>query len=248
MSNKGTRHPLERSWSDITVGYGIALLGSWLFFLFLQHFWGEYMLIDLKALNGQGDTGAGLTKVWFIFAWALVASLVIGLVLNRWHVSYKSRFVLLIKGLWFSLNAGFFEELIYRAFAFMSAMVILPFVNFITFGFMRWLYSEALVPLANFMTFGALEPQLLGHSNWVFGAAIVSASIKFRNDHKHLGSIGMINAWFLSMVMFYLVFNYGIVTAIVAHVVYDAIVFTVVAASVRRPSNLELAFDTPLKR
>ncbi len=38
--------------------------------------------------------------------------------------------------------------------------------------------------------------------------------------------VGLVNAWFGGMVMFWLMFHYGLWTAIVAHILYDICVFT----------------------
>ena len=104
-------------------------------------------------------------------------------------------------------------------------MVVIPFINWITFGLVHWICVHILIPLANLTTFHTLQPQLL-NSNWVIGAAIVLVSISFRNAHAYQGIAGEINAWYIGMLLFWLVFNYGLFTAIVAHVVYDAIIFT----------------------
>jgi hypothetical protein len=67
----------------------------------------------------------------------------------------------------------------------------------------------------------------------LIGAALVLASVKFRDAHHEedlpwfLNLFRKINAWFGGMVMFWLMLNFGLLTAIVAHVLYDAIVFTI---------------------
>ena len=92
---------------------------------------------------------------------------------------------------------------------------------------MKWLYTAVLVPLANLVTLGALQPYLLSETtSWVLGAAIVTAAGAFRKAHEYLGYFGMVNAWFIGMVFFYLALNYGLITAIVAHILYDVIIFT----------------------
>lgn len=222
----------------LTGFYVEKFVGLWILVTILAYFWGEYVLLDFSDLRAQGTSmPEGLTKVWWIFAWGLVVTLALGI----WHRK-KPRPAepgeALVDGWWTSLNAGFFEELIWRWLLFFGAMIGIPFLNFITFGLVGWLYREISVPLANWATLGALEPQLLGHESWVFGAAIVSASISFRDAHNHLGLLGWVNAWFFGMVMFWLVFHYGIGTAIVAHIVYDVIVFSTAALTYTwRPRN-----------
>lgn len=210
-------------WWGITMVYAIDLVVGWLALKALCFFWGRYVLLDFDDLRAHGTSiTEGLASVWFIFAWAAVITLVVGIALRNQPrpdnvASYATT------NMWASVNAGFFEELIYRYVVFFGVMIILPFLNRITFGLMGWFYREALIPLANWATLGALEPQF-HHANWVFAAAIVMAGASFRDIHKYQGFFGMVNSWFLGMVFFWLMFNYGIGTAMVAHILYDLIV------------------------
>ena len=182
---------------------------------------------------------AGLASVWYIFAWAALTSSVIAFVLVRKQTpNLATPGELFGGGLLISLRAGVLEELAFRWLLVLSAPVALTFLNWITFGAFRWFHLHVLLPVANWATFGILEPQL--HvSNWVMAAALLWAAGAFRNGHAYLGPFGYVNAWFIGMVMFYLVFNYGLVTAIVAHFVYDAIIFSIIAFSARfRPQDL----------
>lgn len=208
----------------VTAIYAVSFIIAGIVYMVLHAFWGRYVLLHFSDID-HPLSSTGLGKVWFIFAWALLAPAVIAMIWGRPRSSL-SKPVQIAKGLWLSLNAGFFEELIYRWLVFFTAMIVLPFFNLITFGFVKWFYTMILVPLANLATLHALSSFLLHHGSWVFGAAIVSAAADFRDEHKYLGWFGWINSWFGGMVMFYLALNYGLWTAIVAHILYDAIVFT----------------------
>ncbi len=232
MRQKQAVDPFEVPSLSVTVLYTVKLLVSVAVYLLLRNFWGRYMLTDFRELEGHGFVAAGLRHVWFIFAWAFGVTFLTAFILRRRRTIYISRITQVLKGLWLSVNAGWFEEIIFRGFMFLNAMVTLVFMNWLTGwivsgGLIKWLYVHWLVPLANWATFHALQPQLMGHHNWAFGAAIVSVTVAFRDEHKYLGPVGWINSWFFGMVMFYLVFNYGLLTAIVAHAVYDAIIFTI---------------------
>jgi hypothetical protein len=118
----------------------------------------------------------------------------------------------------------------------MIAMIVLPFLNFLLFGFipgyeglLHWLYGYAFVPLADFVTFGALHDMLFHPVSWTIGAAIITANGSFMDAHEQNGIFNQINSWFIGMVMFYLMFHYGLLTAIVAHVLYDVVVFACAA-------------------
>lgn len=183
------------------------------------------------AWQYKTSVGAGLASVWYIFAWAFVLTSIVAAVLIWKRVpstsSASSQFV---GGLAISALAGVVEEIIFRWLVVLSAPAGLTLANWITFGFVKWFNVHLLLPFANWLTLGILAPQL-HDSNWVMAAAILSAAAAFRKQHAYLGLFGYVNSWFIGMVMFYLVFNYGIITAIVAHFAYDAIVFSLLAAS-----------------
>lgn len=215
--------------------YLISLVLSLAIYVFLNHFWGEYILLSFDDLKGYGQSViSGLAHVWYIFLWGAGATLIFTIIglSGSDTVEYEPGEIL-VRGWWISANAGVFEELIYRWLVFFCAMVTIPFFNFITFGFVEWMYNSLLIPVANWSTLGVLEAQLVHPQNWVLSAAIISASASFRNAHQHLGLFGWVNAWFIGMVMFFLVFNYGILTAIFAHILYDVVIFTTLAAASR---------------
>lgn len=120
-------------------------------------------------------------------------------------------------------------------------MIMLTFFNWITFGLVHWFFANLFIPVANWLTFGALAPQLLA-TNWVLGAAIVSAAGDFRDAHKYLGLLGYINSWFMGMLLFWLMFRYGIFTAMVAHAIYDMILFVARALKSREVGILDYRF------
>jgi hypothetical protein len=242
MARKKKVSTLDLPLYRVTTLYIGLTLGWLIAYVFLRYFWSELMIVNLSdLLKPDASIVKGLAAVWFIFLWAVVITLIIG-IYNKDEPIQVTPEEILLKGWWISLNAGIFEEIIFRWLAFCCALVTLPFFNLITFGLVRWLYVQVLIPLANWATLGALSPQLLGSDSWVIGAAIVSANGDFRDGHSGSGWSGFINSWFIGMVMFYLVFNYGLVTAIVAHVIYDILVFTAAAlAATWRPREYRLA-------
>jgi hypothetical protein len=193
-----------------------AFISSAAFYWLLNHFWGEYVLMKLSDLNKPFSL-AGITQVWFIFAWVLALSLVQSPV-HYW----EDKLALTGRAIWLSLNAGFWEELIYRWLAFFWAMIMLPFFDWITFGFVHWCFQTIFIPVTNWLTLGAFTPQMTA-PNWVLGGAIISATASFRNAHASHGIFGWANSWFIGMVFFWLVLHYGLATAIVAHILYDLI-------------------------
>ena len=64
---------------------------------------------------------------------------------------------------------------------------------------------------------------------WAVGAAVVSANIFFRDGHKYQGPFGVLNAWFIGLVMFWVMFTYGVWPAIICHFLYDFLIYATVA-------------------
>jgi hypothetical protein len=221
--------------------YAKKFLGLLAFYLVLKFFWGEYMLLDFGDLKGTGSVSlADLKHIWWFGVWALVlGAFAAAIKFNSEYVPNRTTAVL--RGLWLSVNAGVWEELIYRWLLFVTSMVVLPFFNFITFGLVKWLFTECFIPVVNWVTFHSLETQL-HFGPWFFGAALVSAAADFRKAHVHLDWIGRLNSWFGGLALFYIMFHYGLFVAIVAHVVYDVIVFTLAAAAAESGEDRELAF------
>lgn len=211
-------------------------LGVLAFYLVLKFFWDEYMLLDFGDLKGTGTVSlAGLGHFWWIALWAAVGGILVAVIKSKiLYVDDKSSAV--FKGWWISVNAGVWEELIYRWLLFVTSMVLLPFLNFITFGLVKWFFGTLFVPFVNWISFHSLEQQL-HYGPWYFGAALVSAAADFRKTHNHLGPLGALNAWFFGLVMFFVVFHYGIFTAIVLHVLYDVTVFTITATTATRRTS-----------
>lgn len=184
---------------------------------FLSLFWRDMFLVNTGRYFHYDS--AGVTAVWPLFILPALMAIV-----GRRTNSFSSRGTLLGRAVWLSLNAGIWEELIYRWLFFLGAMVMIPFFNLITFGLVKLLYVHLLIPFTNFATFGMLD-SYLHSSNWVLGAAIVSASASFRDAHEKHGFFGKIIVWYAGVVLFWVMFNYGIATAMAVHTLYDLIVF-----------------------
>lgn len=229
----------RKSWSEEHEGTSIFGLVA----VALLIFWigGSWAGVDRGlwwAWERPNTVLAGLGDVYFIFIWAAVVPAIVQIVLILRKVPRSGEPASMFGGgLLISLKAGVLEEIVWRWILVLSAPVVLKLLNIITFGLVKWINTEWLIPLANWATFGALESQLVT-ANWLAGAAILYAAASFRNQHAYLGLFGYVNSWFIGMVMFYLVFNHGIITAMVAHFAYDAIIFTIGAVGNKfRPRN-----------
>ncbi len=86
-----------------------------------------------------------------------------------------------------------------------------------------WIYEHIVVNFIHFTTFGLLDPILYGDHNKaiLFGAII--ANSWFRDGHKYQGPPGVINSWYIGMILLYATLMYGLWTAIIIHVLYDIV-------------------------
>lgn len=212
-----TRYAIDAVVGFIGIGFAYAVLKSWI----------GVSYNFTAPWTSHGGLWDGLKDVWFIFAWAAGVTLLIGLiqVIRRTPRSYDPS-EYFGRGSWISLNAGVFEEIIYRWLALFGSMIVLKILNVILFGLPEWFYTTVLIPIANWASFGLLEPQFYDSGyGWLFAAGIVSANVRFRRGHEYQGLFGVINSWYIGLILFYLMFNYGLWVAIVAHVAYDLIIF-----------------------
>lgn len=212
----------------------IAATCTWLFKSVIP-----YELFEHWHVREGGPIDWLLAGKW-AFAWGAGLTAIVSLLTrnSRYENSMAERLMSLNAQV--SMRAGFFEEVIFRWLLLLIAFPVLIVMNFFLGGFiglfadgsvmdwglLRWFYVHVLSPLANWTTFGMLEPYLL-NENWLVGAAIVFANAKFRDGHKYLGIVGLVNSWFIGLFFFFLMFKYGLMAAILVHFVYDLLIFAV---------------------
>lgn len=86
-----------------------------------------------------------------------------------------------------------------------------------------WFY-QIMVYVIHFTTLTLMDPVLYGNNHnagFIFGA--VAANAWFRDGHKYQGPLGIVNSWYAGMVLLYATVTYGLLTAIVVHILYDVI-------------------------
>lgn len=230
MSETTNDTATRRSWFSFSFPYLRELLVNVLIFLLFYFVWRDLMAPALSQLS-YGLDWHGVARAWPLFAWAVGISLFALAFGERLETSW-GRSSHILRGIWVSLNIGILEELIYRVFLFLNAMVILTFLNFITFGFVGWVFTKLVTPVANFLTLHALEVQLI-NGNWLLGAAIGAASIEYLRVGPKRGWFHQLTTWPIGMLMFWLVFNYGLLTAIVVHVLYYVVIYVFESARIR---------------
>jgi hypothetical protein len=132
-----------------------------------------------------------------------------------------------------SLFAGVVEEYLFRWVFFYSVMIGIQISCFLFFGFIsssleipRLFYEYIGQPITNFFTFGLLS--------WVFvkptiiSFSILASNATFRDGHKYQGFIGYINSWIIGFYLFWIMFNYGLIAAMIIHFTYNFIIDLIV--------------------
>lgn len=207
----------------------LVLLIKWIWPDFIPFGVFDFWLWDRDSIVG------GIEASSPIFIWAFVVTLIF----TSFQTLPGKPVYCLVRGLLTSVFAGIVEELIFRWVLFFSAIIAVQVINFLFFGFLNslfgWYWAElprlifwyVVLPVADFMSLHNFSGFLIGQG-WIVGAAVISANAKFRDGHGYLGWFGLINSWYIGLFLFWIMFNYGLVAAIIVHFLYDAIIDWVV--------------------
>jgi hypothetical protein len=183
-------------------------------------FWDLWMI--------KGSMAEGIGTVWFVFAWAILVNVIVSIVrIIRRETTPSTPAQIFSAGLVISFMAGIGEEISYRWIRYFCAMYVLALLNVCTWNIIRDVYVMFFMPVANWLTFGLLSEQLTNTNAWVLGAAILVSNGRFMEQHQYQGWFGTLNSWYIGMIFFFLALNYGLLTAILAHILYDIYVFSV---------------------
>jgi len=181
----------------------------------------------LETWSWGGSLSEGLLNSWPIFLWAFTATGLAVVITRNERLENLLAEGYLKEGAITSVVAGFFEEIVFRWLMFFTAIATAQLMNFLSFGLVEWFYDTVVAPFINFLTFGGIESILYHPLGWFVGAAMVTANGHFRDGHKYLGIVGYLNSWFIGFFFFWIMFNFGLITAIVVHFLYDMLIFTV---------------------
>lgn len=204
---------------------------SFLFVLVVQWFWPKTIPFGTFEFWKNNRIMEGIIASWPIFAWGSGVTLIHALITrNRPDVNRYAEDSL-IGGAIVSIIAGVFEEMIFRWTIFLSGIVAVKVSNFLFFGFLgfgipEWLQINVFGPVVNFLTLGKMK-WLVIDMGWAVGAAAIAANAKFRAEHAYLGPFGLVNSWIGGFFLFWVMFNYGLLTSIIVHFLYDMIIYIV---------------------
>jgi hypothetical protein len=223
----------------------LVAFGAIPFIALIKGFWPDVIPFEIFGfLRPRGNFLGWLRASWPLFCWGASVSILSGLAQRYFFpLSTPRRSIsggkALVLGLLVSVWAGFAEEVCFRWIIFLSNIAVVKIGNYLIFGWAgfglaQWLHLSVVGPIADFMTLRHLHTWLFDRG-WAVGAALLATNALFRDGHKYLGLVGIVNSWFLGMYFFWILFTFGLWPAIVVHFLYDAIIFTIVAVVGRQP-------------
>lgn len=178
---------------------------------------------------------AGVTEE-LAFRWLLFLGAIAGAVFSNWLFGTVGLYIMLgVIFLLLSVVMGKNESFYGLVTAGILTVVLVfiihhgPYIDPI-----EWFNNEILVPFADWASFGKMHNLLITDSPtnpdaWAIGAGLITANARFRDGHKYQGPLGIVNSWYIGLVMFWLMFTYGLVAAIAIHFLYDFGIFATVA-------------------
>lgn len=175
---------------------------------------------------------AGVTEE-LAFRWLLYLSAISTLVFMNWLWGTVFAFIALaFLGLFLTAAVGKSSRDPFPA-VMTGVLCLVGLIAFIIHGGflspMEWVYDVSLLPIADWASFGKMTHILYQPGGWAVGAAVVSANAFFRDGHKYQGLLGIVNSWYIGLVLFWVMFTYGVWPSMVVHFLYDFLIFATMA-------------------
>jgi len=195
--------------------------------------WPKSVPFDFFDLwNMTGTPYEWFGTAWPILLWGTCVTAFFAFTTRNDRETNRNAEGIITKGTLISIMAGVFEEITFRWLFFLLAIVSVKITNFFFFGFLglgiaEWVHMSIVGPFVNWVTLGLLESYIFHASGWAVGAAMIATNVFFRDGHKYQGILGWTNSWFIGMFLFWVMFQYGLLVAILVHFTYDFLIFTV---------------------
>jgi len=212
---------------------------SFVFLIIVTHFWPHVIPFGLFQFWKNNNIYAGVNASWPIFLWGTSVTAIYAIFTLNSRETNGDAEKILWGGFIISAIVGVFEEIIFRWILFLTAIIGVKISNFILCGLIKWLHLNFFGVIINFITLKKMSWLIFG-MGWSVGAAALVANAKFRGEHAYLGVFGYFNSWFIGFFLFWIMFKYGIITAITVHFLYDMLIFIVryVDAAIERSLGL----------
>lgn len=142
-------------------------------------------------------------------------------------------------GMWQSIWIGIGEELGLRWLAFYSLIALLNMLGSLSLldNALPRLYTFLVGPVVNFVTFGQFSSILFHpHWTWAVGGAIVILSF-YHSERRFLpikGNMSWLLYWLPNLFLYLVMFRYGLIAAMLVHLIYEAFLVVFVLTVGRR--------------
>lgn len=212
--------------------YLVIAFFAFLGVIFVQKFFpGVIPFNTFEFWEMKGPLLDAIKTSWFLFLWVIVVTVIT--IFRKIETIEESPKKILAGGFISSAFAGITEEISFRWLIFLHCIWVIQLTNYIFFGFAgfgisEWIYTIILIPIASFLSLGALDAILYSPIGWFIGAAVLLSNAMFRDGHKYLGLLGYVNSWFVGLYLFYLMFEFGLISSIVIHFLYDMVIFVII--------------------
>lgn len=188
----------------------------------------------LEFWNSSGNLLDWLSAGKWIVIWGALVTLTWCIYTQNEPRNNRHAERILGQGIKLSIAAGIGQEILFRWAYLLSGIVMVQLFDWVLGGFffgsglLHLLQTNVLGPIANLTTFGTMSEFLAQPDAWAVGAGMLVTNLAYRDGHKYTGKFGVVNNWFIGMAFFYLMFTYGLVAAILVHILYDLAIIGVV--------------------
>lgn len=210
----------EFSFSDVWYFWPLFL---WGLVLSVMTSLGEKSSRHDESLLGWSLVTGWMAAAWeeFGYRWFYICFGMISIIFMNWLFGTVLGWGLALLLLGFAAYQFFDDEPI------LGGLLLIPTVLCVFFALkadpLFWLYEVFFMPLLNFVSLGAytniVDPT---QYNPVFIMGAIVANAWFRDGHKYQGSFGIMNSWLAGFVLLYATLNYGLLTAVVIHGLWNS--------------------------
>lgn len=198
---------------------------------FTNAFWN--VLIWILAIGTIISFASAMLKrgkgfLGFVFSVIFIAAITIG-VIKLVHIIPENPFYLL-NGLilkfyqWMTGGKIILAISLTLVTLFTGRLITRPLTALAFIGWNMYALPLAITSIAT----AVIIPEAAGKMTYLcYIGALFYVNVKFREGHKYQGPFGVANSYFFGLYMCHICFTYGLVYAIIAHVIYDAVIFSI---------------------
>ena len=176
-----------------------------------------------ETLLGWSLVTGWFAAIWeeFAYRWFYICFGMIGIIFMNWLFGSMFGWVLAAGFLLLAIKLFLDDEALIGLLLLVPAFACALFARHADPLF--WLYETVFMPILNFASFGAYT-DIIDPTQYdpVFIMGAIAANAWFRDGHKYQGLFGVMNSWLAGFVLLYATLNYGLLTAVVIHGLWNS--------------------------